>query len=176
MTKNNEKEIRFRLKMLSQIEPKERASQEAIEKVRDELTKSEKQRESTALRIFRTIFSGKTLKYATAAVILICIGFIAGRLAVPVRPEIDMEKIQSIMDKKYAEYAEKTLAASSTLMDQRTKDIIGLVEAARESDRQWVAAAFEKIENDRRADNNRFGNSLIALASRTNESKNYQEN
>jgi hypothetical protein len=171
MSNDKENQIRFRLKILSQIEPKERAAHEAIEKVRDSLTKSKRQHESAAVRMFRIVFSAQTLKFATAAVILIGIGFIAGRLAVPAQPDIDMQQIQSMIDTRCAQFAEKTLAASSTLMDQRMNEMIGLIEAAREKDRQWVAAAFEKIENDRRADNNRVGNSLIALAARTNETK-----
>ena len=176
MSNDKEKQIRFRLKILSQIEPKEQSSKEAIEKVRDTLIKSEMQREAAAVRIFRMVFSAKTLKYATAAVILIGIGFITGRFAVPRQSEVNMTQVQSMIDKKCAEFAEKTLAASSTLMDQRMNKIIGLVEAARESDRQWVAAAFQKIENDRKTDNTRVGNSLIALAARTNKSKPYEQN
>lgn len=171
MSNDKENQIRFRLKTLSQIEPKEQAAHNAIEKVRDSLTKSEKQREKASVGTCRVIFSARILKYAAAAIILIGIGFIAGRLAVPAQPDIEMEQIQSMIDSHCAQFAEKTLAASSTLMDQRMNEMVGLIEAAREKDRQWVAAAFEKIENDRRADNTRVGNSLIALAARTSESK-----
>ena len=171
MSNDKENQIRFRLKILSQIEPKERAARDAVEKVRDSLAESEKQHESAAVKTFRAIFNAQTLQYSTAAVILIGIGFIAGRLAVPAQPDIDMEQIQSMIDTQCAQFAEKTLAASSTLMDQRMNEMVGVIEAARQKDRQWTAAAFEKIENDRRADNTRVGNSLIALAARTSESK-----
>lgn len=166
---NNDKEnkIRFRLKVLSQIEPKEQAIASAMEKTREALVKSQKQEEENVVRISRAFICGRILKYAIAAVILIGIGFIAGRLAVPAQPEINMDEIQAMMDKKCDDNAEKILAASSTLMDKRMNDMVNVIEAARQKDRQWTAAAFEKIENDRRTDNNRLGNSIVALASRT---------
>ena len=176
MNNDKENQIRFRLKILSQIEPKEQAVQSALEKTRNEIVKSENKQKNNTVRILRVMFCGPSLKYATAAVILIGIGFITGRLAVPKQPDMNMAEIQSMVDKKCAEYAEKALAASSTLMDQRMNKIIGLVEAARETDRQWVASAFAKIENDRKVDNTRVGNSLIALAARTKEIQSYEQN
>ena len=176
MDNDKEKQIRFLMKMLSQIEPQNQATQNALDKVRNSLVQTEKRREAIAVRILRVVFCGRAIRYMTAAVILIGIGFIAGRLAVPKQPEINVAEIQSMIDKKCAEFAEKTLSASSTLMDQRMNNIIGLVEAAREKDRQWVAAAFQKIESDRKADNTRVGNSLVALAARTNELHGYEQN
>lgn len=176
MSNDKEKEIKCRLEILSQIKPNEQAAQNAIEKVRETLTKAQKQPVGSGIRILRFIFCVRTIKNAAAAVILICIGFIAGRLAIPKQPDVNMVQIQSIIDKKCAETAERTLAASSTLIDQRMNKIIGLVEAARETDRQWVAAAFDKIENDRRNDNTRVGNSLIALAAWKKEIQPEQQN
>jgi hypothetical protein len=170
MSNDKEKEIQYRLKVLSQIEPKGQAAQKAIEKVREVLTRTQKTPAGKGIQILRFIFSIQTIKFATAAVILLGVGFIAGRLAIPKQADvINMAEIQTMVDKKCAETAEKTLAASSTLMDQRMNKIIGLVEAARETDRQWIAAAFDKIENDRRIDNTRVGNSLIAIAAWTKE-------
>jgi hypothetical protein len=54
--------------------------------------------------------------------------------------------------------------------------MILLVEAARENDRKWIAAALDKIEYDRRADTVRLGNSLVTLAARTNELHKYEQN
>jgi hypothetical protein len=176
MTQDKEKEINFRLKILSQIEPKEQNMHETIEKVRETLTKTQKQPVGTGIRMLRFIFSFRAIKLATAAVILIGIGFIAGRLAIPKQPDLNMANIQTMIDKKCAEFAEKTLAASNTLINQRTNEIINLVEAARQKDRQWTAAAFDKIENDRKTDNTKVGNSLIALAARTNEIQRYEQN
>jgi hypothetical protein len=175
---NNDKEnkIRFRLKILSQIEPKEQAAQDAMEKVRDVLTKQEREQGGDSACVSRFVFIRRALRYSIAAAILIGIGFIAGRLAVPTQPVINMEEIQSMMDKKCSDNAEKILAASSTLMDKRVNEMIGLVEAARQKDRQLIAAAFEKIEYDRKADNNRLGNSIVALAARTNELRGFEQN
>jgi hypothetical protein len=176
MTNEKENQIRFRLKILSQIEPKEQAAQNAVEKVRDILAQSEKQRESAPVRISRIFLFGQIIKYAAAAVILVGIGFIVGRLAVPAQPVMDMDNIQAMMDKKCADNAEKILAASSTLMDKRMNEMISVVEAARQKDRQWTAAAFDKIQNDMRSDNNRLGNSIVALAARTSELNRYEQN
>ena len=166
---NNDKEnpIRFRLKILSQIEPSEQAIGSAMEKTKETLVKSQKQEEDKVVRTSGAFILGQILKYAIAAVILIGVGFIAGRLAIPAQPEINMDDIQAMMDKKCADNAEKILAASSTVIDKRMNEMINVIEAARQKDRQWTAAAFEKIENDRRTDNNRFGDSIVALASRT---------
>ena len=168
MNNDKENQIRFRLKVLSQIEPKEQAIVNAIEKTKAALENSQKQKSDNIVRTSHAFIYGRILKYAIAAVILIGIGFIAGRLAIPARPEINMDEIQAMMDKKCAQNAEKVLAASSTLMDKRMNEMVNVIEAARQKDRQWTAAAFEKIEYDRRADNTRMGNSIIALASRTN--------
>ena len=176
MDQDKEKEINFRLKILSQIEPKEENMRETMEKVRETLTKTQEQPVGSGIRILRSIFSFRTIKFATAAVIMIGIGFIAGRLALPKQPDVNMANIQAMIDKKCAEFAEKTLAASSTLINQRTNEIINLVEAARQKDRLLTAAAFEKIENDRKTDNTKVGNSLIALAARTNEIQRYEQN
>jgi len=173
MNNDKEKQIRFRLKILSQIEPKTHSAQSAIEKTKDVLSKSLE--ENKAARVSHVFVFSQKLKYAVAAVILIGIGFIAGRLAIPAQPVINMEDIQAMMDKKCADNAEKTLAASSTLMDQRMNNMIGLIEAARQKDRQWIAAAFDKIEYDRQTDNNRLDNSIIALASRKNDLSGYEQ-
>ena len=168
MSKDKENEIRFRLKVLSQIEPQKQASENAIEKVRETLLNTQKQPKGVGVKILRTVFCFQTLKFATAAVILIGIGFIAGRLVTPAQPEINMEDLHKYVDKQCAEMAEKTLAASCTLMDQQRGEIIGLIEAARQNDRRWIAAGFEKIETDRKSDRN----SIIALAARTSQIRN----
>ncbi|MBN2590920.1 MAG: hypothetical protein JXA96_13730 [Sedimentisphaerales bacterium] len=164
MNNDKENQIRFRLKVISQIEPKEQAITSAIEKTKDVLAKSQKQKDDNVVRTSGAFICGQILKYAIAAVILIGVGFIAGRLAIPAQPEINMEEIQTMMDKKCADNAEKILAASSTLMDKRMYEMVNVIEAARQKDRQWTAAAFDKVVTD----NDRMGKSIIALASRTN--------
>ena len=49
-------------------------------------------------------------------------------------------------------------------MDKRMTEMVNVIEAARQKDRQWTAAAFDKVVTD----NDRMGKSIIALASRTN--------
>ena len=171
MSKDKENEIRYRLKILSQIEPSQEKSKAAVQKVKDTL---EKNQDTSGKRIRRPFFNTAMLKFATAAVFLIGFGFIAGRLAAPAQP--DMQEIQKLVDARLAKFAEQTLAASSTLMDQRINEVIVLVEAARENDWKHIAAALNKLEYDRRADTDRLGNSLVTLAARTNELHKYEQN
>ena len=171
MSKDKENEIRYRLKILSQIEPSQEASEAAAQKVKDTL---EKTQSGSGTRIRRPFFNAAILKFAAAAVLLIGLGFIAGRLAAPAQP--DMEDIQKLIDARLSKFAEQTLAASSTLMDQRINEMIVLVEAARENDRKQIAAALDKIMYDIRADTDRLGSGLVALAARTNDLHKYEQN
>ena len=171
MSKDKENEIRYRLKILSQIEPSQEASEAAVKKVKDTL---EKNQGSSGTQIRRPFFNIAILKFAIAAVLLMCFGFIAGRLAAPAQP--DMEEIQELVDARLVKFAEQTLAASSTLMDQRINEMIVLVEAARENDRRQIAAALDKIVYDIRTDTARLGNGLVTLAARTNDLHKYEQN
>ena len=87
-----------------------------------------------------------------------------------------MEEIQELVDARLEKFAEQTLAASGTLIDLRLGEVIASVEAARENDRKWIAAAFDKIVYDIRTDTARLGNSLVTLAARTNELHKYEQN
>jgi hypothetical protein len=171
MPKDKESEIRYRLKILSQIEPSPETSEATVQKVKDTL---EKTQGSSGTRIRRPFYNTSILKFASAAVLLIGFGFIAGRLAAPEQP--DMQEIQELVDTRLEKFAEQTLAASGTLIDLRLGEMIGLVEAARENDRKWIAAALNKLEYDRRADTDRLGNSLVTLAAQTNELHKYEQN
>jgi hypothetical protein len=171
MSKDKENEIRYRLKILSQIEPSPETSKVAVQKVRDTL---EKTQSGSGARIRRPFFNTAILKFAAAAVLLIGFGFIAGRLAAPAKP--DMGEIQELVDARLAKFAEQTLGASSTLMDQRINEVIVLVEAARENDRKQIATALDKIVYDIRADTDRLGNSLVTLAAQTDELHKYEQN
>jgi hypothetical protein len=55
------------------------------------------------------------------------------------------------------------------------KELIQLIEAARAKDRQWIAAALEQIEINRRQDNARIG-SLVTFAAQTNQSQRIEQN
>lgn len=89
MSKIDENEIRRRLKLLSQIEPIPEAARRATERVRDTLVKKEKRREST--RMWRAIIKRPITKLAAAAILLMGLGYAAGRLSTP---PPDMEQLR----------------------------------------------------------------------------------
>ena len=205
MSQKDDSQIRYRLKVLSQIDPSPEATQRAVQNVRDTLTN---QKTKSGTKIVRLISNGQALKFAAAAVLLIGAGFVIGRFVSPARP--DMQELQAALEpaikqtiltqiseqlqKEYAlsyaqikeelgrqmsqemaEFAEQTLAASGRITDQRLKELIQLIEAARAKDRQWIAAALEKIELDRRQDNARLGG-LVTFAAHTNRLQQIEEN
>ena len=203
----NQEQIRYRLKILSQIEPSPEATQRAVQNARDTLANTKQKRESIGSKIIRMVSNGHTLKFAAAAILLIAVGFIAGRsfspekdieaLQVSLVPAVTqkvLEQINEQWQKEYArnytqimdelsrqmsqemtEFTEQTLAASGRMTDQRMKELIRLIEAARVKDRQWIAAALEQIELNRRQDNARIG-SLVTYAARTNQSQQFEQN
>ena len=79
------------------------------------------------------------------------------------------DQLQQQVRRDLTEFASQTLAASNTLTEQRLIQLIELIEAARERDRQQVAAALEEIEFSRVQDKNQLGNGLVALAAKTSE-------
>lgn len=93
MSKIDENEIRRRLKLLSQIEPTPEAARRAIERVRDTLANKEKKRESP--RMWRTILKSPITKLAAAAIVLIAVGYAAGRLSAP---PPDVEQLRSALE------------------------------------------------------------------------------
>jgi len=191
MSKIEEDEIRRRLKILSQIEPTAEASHRATERVRDTLANTEKRRVST--RIWRAIIKMPITKLAAAAILLIGLGYVAGRLSAPppdmkqLRSDIYQSVLEQVnRDRQSAltnirlelkdelnqelrrdlnEFGVRILAASATLTEQRIIELIELIEAARARDRQLVAAALEKIEFDK----SQLGKGLVALAAKTSE-------
>jgi hypothetical protein len=200
-------QIRYRLKILSQIEPSPEAAQRAVQNVRETLTNSKQENESIGTKIIRMVSNGHVVKFAAAAILLIVVGFIVGRFF---SPEQNIEALQASlvpavtqnvlaqindqwqkeyarnytqikdelsrqMSQEMAEFTEQTLAASSTITDQRVKELIQLIEAARVKDRQWIAAALEQIEINRRQDNARIG-SLVTFAAQTNQSQRIEQN
>jgi len=204
MSEKDEQQIRYRLKVLSQIEPSSEGLARAKERVRDALSNTEERPKGSRTRIRQVVCNIQTLKTAAAAVLLIGLGFIAGRLFVPA---VDTEELQATLEpairqrlqeqwrqvyatgftqiknelaqqisRDLTEFAEQTLAASSTMTDQRLNELVQLIEAARAKDRQWIAAALEQIELNRRQDNTRLGNGLVTLAARTNDLRRIEEN
>ena len=93
MSKIDENEIRRRLKLISQIEPTSETARRAIERVRDTLANEEKRREST--RMWRAIIKRPITKLAAAAILLIGLGYAAGRLSAP---PPDMKQLRSALE------------------------------------------------------------------------------
>jgi hypothetical protein len=180
MSNVDENEILRRLEKLSQIKPTSESTERAINRARQAIADGKTQ------RAHRTIFKSPIIRFAVAAVLLICAGYIIGRVssAQPVnvdqlRAEIetslrsslaaDCEQIKNELHQQVqrdlAEFAAQTLAASTTMADRRLMELIQLIDAARMQDHLRVAAAIEKIERDKA----KLGDGLQALAARTNE-------
>ena len=127
------------------------------------------------------------VKLAAAAVLLIAMGFLAGRFFGPepidaeslrqsLLAEMDSrqqsafeancarlkDELQRQVRRELIQFAAQTLAASGTQTQQQIKELIQVIEAARIQDRRNVEAALEHIESQ-------FGNGLVTLAARTNE-------
>ena len=96
MSKMDEDEIHRRLEQLSQIEPSSQSTDRAINRVRDALTSKQAGRARTNTRSCRTVFRGSIMKFATAAVLLIGLGYLAGQLSAP--EPIDVEQLQANLE------------------------------------------------------------------------------
>ena len=186
MPKIDENEILRRLKLLSQIEPSCGAAERAINRARLGFSWGTA---TTSYKIKSPIF-----RFAVAAVLLICAGFLTGRLSTP--QPVDVEQLradlvkqmnqqwESILEARHAqlreevyrqvrreltEFAAQTLTASKDLTDQRLVELIRLIEAARIQDRQRIAAALEQVELNRLQDKTQFRNGLQTLVARASE-------
>jgi len=96
MSKIDENEIRRRLKALSQVEPASESADRALQRLRDTMMNKEKVRESTSTKIWRTIFKSSIVKLAAAAVLLIGVGYAAGRLLAP--QPLDVEQLRATLE------------------------------------------------------------------------------
>jgi hypothetical protein len=67
------------------------------------------------------------------------------------------------------QFAAQTLAACGTQTDQRLKELIQLIEAARIQDRRRIEEALDHIERQ-------FGSGLVTLAARTDEIQRLEQN
>jgi len=185
MSNIDENEILRRLEKLSQIKPTSESTERAINRARLGFTWG------TVTRSYK--IKSPIFKFAAVAVLLICAGYIIGRVLSPqpvdieqLRAEIEASLKSSLaasceqiknelhqqVQRDLTEFAAQTLAASTTMTDQRLMELIRLIDAARMQDYLRVAAAIEKIEMDK----TKLGNSLIALASRTNELSRNEQN
>jgi len=94
MSKIDENQIRRRLKLISQIEPTSETTDRAMERVRNTLTGKEKGREESGTRVRRFLKKPIT-KLAAAAILLIGLGYAAGRLSAP---PPDMKQLRSALE------------------------------------------------------------------------------
>jgi hypothetical protein len=94
MSKIDENQIHRQLKALSQIEPGSEATNRAIQRVRGTLI-NEKSRQSSGTRIRQKIFKSPIAKLATAAVLLIGLGYAVGRLSAPT---VDTEELRAALE------------------------------------------------------------------------------
>ena len=184
MSRNNEDQIKRRLEMLSQVEPSSDATQRAIERARVAFTWGK------ATTSYKIKSPGPIIKFAAAAVLLICAGFFASRLFAP--KSIDAEQLRSEIEsslkssfaanceqikdelhqqvrRDLVEFAAQTVAASRTVTERRLMELVQLIEQARVRDRYRVASALEQIELNRLKDKKQIGNNLQTLAYQTSE-------
>lgn len=194
MSQINDSQIHDQLKILSQIEPSSESTERVLQKTRDTLINKENTPQYEGNKILRNIFKNPIAKFAAAAVLMICFGYIGGRLSA--RQPVDIEELRTAIrndlakemnerwDSVFAanctqlkdelqqqvrrdltEFAAQTLAASGTMTNQRLTELIRLIEAARIKDRERIEKAFKQIELYQ----TQLGKSLVAIASRTNE-------
>jgi hypothetical protein len=97
MKKNDEDQVERRLKVLSQIEPSPGAAERAIRRAREALINENKSRQDINTGIRLKIFKNPIVKLAAAAVFLIAIGYVTGRLSTP-KP-LDVEELKAALEK-----------------------------------------------------------------------------
>jgi hypothetical protein len=194
MSKIDDNQIHDRLKILSQIEPSSESTSRAVQRTRDALLNKDNNQQYAGATIWRNIFGNPIAKLAAAAVLMIGFGYIGGRLSVPqpldveelrtaIRNDLAKEmnerwqsafaanctqlkdELQEQVRRDLTEFAAQTLFASGTMTDQRLRELVLLIKAAREKDRERIEKAFEQIELYQA----QLGKSLVAIASRTNE-------
>lgn len=82
------------------------------------------------------------------------------------------EELQRQVSRDLNEFGARTIAASRILTEQRFRELIELIEAARERDRRQIEAALSQI----RQQTTKFGNGLVALATQTDEALRTKQN
>lgn len=154
-------------------------------------------RPQRAQSVWRIVAHSNLARLTAAALLILGIGFLAGRLSAPSVGDIqqlraqfqesltdceqriieqtnqDMDAalsaVQNQLRLDLKEFGIQTLAAVKTVTDQRSAELIQLIEQARLRDRWHIEAALEYIQAGRLQDNARFGMGLQALAAKTSE-------
>ena len=118
MSKINDNQIHNRLKTLSQIEPSSESTGHAVQKARDALINKENAPQYTTTTIWRNIFRNPIIKFAAAAVLMIGLGYIGGRLSAP--QPLDVEELRAALESSLRTSLEPALREGLTeQMDER---------------------------------------------------------
>jgi len=201
MSKIDDNQIQERLKILSQIKPSSESTERAIQKTRQALINKENTQQYMGDTIWLNVFKNPIVKFTAAAVLMICFGYIGGRLSA--RQPVDIEELRTgirndlakemdqcwqtvfaancaqlkdelhqQVQRDLTEFATQTLAASGNITNRRLRELIWLIEEARIKDREYIEKAFKQIEFYQ----TKLGKGLVVLASRTNEMPDIKEN
>jgi hypothetical protein len=191
MSTINDDEIRDRLKILSQTEPTQGATNRAMQKVRDGLRADEARKVGPGLSVAERVAPPSFLsvtKFAAAAVLMIGLGYLGGRLSAPA--PIDAEQLQADiesslratlepaigqdvlkeMDSRWdSEFAAKSVALKEEFQQQVRRDLMEfaaqtLAYAGNQTD-QRLAELVEKIHAARLQDRQRVAEALQYLES-----------
>ena len=182
MSKIDENQIRRRLKLLSQIEPTSEAADRAIERTRDTLANKEKRRESTRMwrAIIKRPMTKLAAAAVLLIGLGYAVGRLStpppdmnqlrSALETSLKSSLTEEmnrrwqpvftagcvqlkdELHQQVRRDLTEFADRILAASGTLTEQRLMELIQLIETARMRDRRQVATALEQIELNRLQD------------------------
>jgi hypothetical protein len=147
----------------------------------------QKRLSGTRSAICRVITAASVTKLAAAAILLICIGYAAGRLSSP-RPR-DVQQLQAALEGSLKSSLvpvirrdllaemnrEWQLALASNRVQFKAEvkeilvDLIQAMETIEAQDRRWIVQALDQIELNRIRDKTRFSSDLETLAIRTDE-------
>jgi hypothetical protein len=96
MSTIDDNQIQDRLKTLSQIEPSSESTDRAVQRSRDALLNKENTHQYAGATIFRNIFSNPIIKFVAAAVLMIGLGYIGGRLSAG--QPLDIEELRTSLE------------------------------------------------------------------------------
>ena len=107
MSKMDETEIRRRLEAISKVEPGDEATERAVARARDVVLRNEKAQKGVTPKIWRVIAKGATARLAAAAVLMVGLGYLAGRLSAAGAP--DVEEIRAVVEASVAARLDEAL-------------------------------------------------------------------
>ena len=96
MSKIDDNQINDRLKILSQIEPSSESTGRAVQRARDALLNKDNTHQNASQTILRNIFTNPIIKFAAAAVLMIGLGYIGGRLSTG--QPLDVEELRAALE------------------------------------------------------------------------------